>query len=203
MDVRRLGGALMLLASLSGCSWTRIQREPLPKWPWLDSQNVAKSPCGGDKCRPKEALEAWGQATAYCFAYHEDLGKAALHGKSAKLGIRALGTLAGTVLQNVTTGSVSSAWGSVAGATNTIGDQLDGVLVGAVSLNQRAAVELAVDGWGREYHREQNSQKRVEIALAMARECAMSAARAEQQVLNAISQVKAADLERAKRELGK
>jgi hypothetical protein len=79
---------------------------------------------------------------------------------------------------------------------------LDGVLVGAISVNQRAAVELAVDGWSKAYHIETTSQKRVEIALAMAQECSMSAARAEQQVLNAISQVKAANLEPARRKLG-
>jgi len=67
-----------------------------------------------------------------------------------------------------------------------------------------AGLLKAIYGYeGRAYEREPpaNYHGRVEISLAMARECAMSRARAERQVLNAVSEIEAAELPKADRAL--
>jgi hypothetical protein len=189
---------------LSACSWNRIYRGDYPQWPWGEAspspgenakrRNAFESLCKADVCNEVDALNAWHNASMYCLAYHQDFTKSGDHKVAAKTGARTFGIIAGTLLQNVTTGSVSKAWGSVAGATNAIGDQLDGVLLGAISLNQRAAIEKATIKWDGEYQdisgiTPTDSIKKVWIAVSMARECSMSAARAEQEVLSGLNGV--------------
>lgn len=145
-------------------------------------------------CKEGDVQTAWNDATMYCLAYHQDYGKAANHQDAAKTLAKTLGIVSGTVLQTVTTGSASKAWGSVAGATNAFGEHLNGMLLNAVSVNQQATIEKVIDKWEVKYLASLKEDKsahghRVWLAMGMARECATSSARAEQEVLKAIGNV--------------
>ncbi|MEH6415902.1 hypothetical protein [Pseudomonas sp. CGJS7] len=182
MDVKSLCTALVLLAAVSGCKLDRVVRDDLPEWPWK-----AGEVCGAGPCAENHALNAWNEAGKFCNGYHLDSKKAAEHSKAARLGIKGVGAIAGAILVNVTTGSATKAWGSVAGAANSFGPQMDGLLNNAVGVNQRVSIENAIARWTPLYHQTNDAGTRVSIAMSLVHECAMSSAKAEQAVLDAIS----------------
>lgn len=208
MDVRQFGTIVLALILLCGCSLSRVYRGPYPAWPWetrtstlvegpTGSSTKRRPPplCSSAVCGETDAIFAWNEASAFCMLQHQDYGKAGSHETAAKSVVKALGIFSGTVMQNITTGSAAKAWGSVAGGTNAYGDHLNGMLIKAVTVNQRVAIERAVEKWEKEYMTalkkgaKKSAEERVWLALAMARECSMGAARAEQEVLNALSNV--------------
>lgn len=207
MDVRQFGTIMLAIFLLCGCSLSRVYRGPYPAWPWDTRTSVRagetsrsgtrQSPvplCSTATCGETDAIYAWNEASAFCMLQHQDYGKAGSHDTAAKSIVKALGIVSGTVMQNITTGSAAKAWGSVAGGTNAYGDHLNGVLIKAVTVNQRVAIEKAVEEWEGKYIKalqdpKASAEVRVWLAISMARECSMGAARAEQEVLNALSKV--------------
>lgn len=186
MDVRIGWLALCVAALATGCSGQRMVRGPLPDWPWAPQQTPA-APCSSWRCTEADALAAYNSANVYCQQHLEDSQKGAWHGRGAKLAIKALGVIAGSILVPVTTGSTSTAWGGVAGAANAFGTQLDSTVVAAVGVHQRAAIATSARLDAERFQAAHTPAAQIAASMDMARECAMSAAIAEQKLLNALS----------------
>ncbi|WP_148650320.1 hypothetical protein [Lysobacter capsici] len=104
-----------------------------------------------------------------------------------RFGIGLIGTVAGSVIAPVTTGSAAKAWSGVSGASNALQSQMDSVFSSSNHIRRRAAIAQAAREAKREFLDERSAGKKRDIAIAMATACETAAADADQQALEALS----------------
>lgn len=111
-----------------------------------------------------------------------------------RFGIGLIGTVAGSVIAPVTTGSTAKAWSGVSGASNALQSQMDSVFSSSNHIRRRAAIAQAARDGETKFlaeskggNSDEKSEKKRVIAIAMATACETAAAGADQQALEALS----------------
>lgn len=163
---------------LSGCA--KIFSAPSANWPWKSG-----SPCKST-CTTSEALTAFNDASQFCRAvqnYYENGGQRT---NNAKLAIGGIGTLAGTVVAPVSTGSAATAWSGLSGAANAFQVSIDDAFSTNIAIKRRNAVQTVFSENSTKIVNEENNDKKVQLAINMAAECAMSSAVADQEAMKAL-----------------
>lgn len=167
---------------LSGCA--SLISAKTAEWPWPSDATL----CKGDKCTETEALNAFMQASNFCRNvqnYYESGGQ---RSNALKVGVGAVGAVAGGVIAPIANGSASTAWSGLSGATNALQISIDEAFSSTVLIKRRASVTNAADTGANLYSKEETTDNKVVAAVNMARSCAMSSAIADESVIRSISQ---------------
>lgn len=198
MTSKALIVAVVLTFSLSGCTtFQRLTGAQTPVWPWTESGIIGACPNSNQslECTDLDALNTYVKAMEFCRAVHNFYENGGAVAKSAKFGVGVLGTLSGAVLAPVTTGSASTAFASLSGATNGVQTSLEESFSSSFNLSK----QIAVADEGRNGMNEYNSAKtaalsnneKVGLAIGIAYKCSVAANKTDSAVIAALSNDKA------------
>lgn len=173
--------------SLSSCA---VLERPTASWPW-DNYPCSLSPkadketaCASDEAR---ALAMYIEASKFCRAVHNRYEAGANQAGLAQSAVSVLGTAAGIVAVS-TTGTASKAFAAMSGSTNAMQLAMSNALSATAELKRQAAVGSAASERGKEViDPTKTAQERFFLAVDMTNQCWLASAKAEQQILQAVS----------------
>ena len=174
--------ATLVLPLMAGCaSWVTGNAA---KWPW--SQGTAL--CKSNGCDLNDAIAAFEAASEYCRSVHNYYESGGRKSGASQFIVGAVGTVAGTVVAPLASGTAAKALAGVSGAANAVQLSMDEAFSTSVAVRRRVAVAEAASSAAATFNAEsQDNGKRVTLAINMARDCSMAGAKADQAALQAIS----------------
>lgn len=172
-----------LIFTLSGCQTNYFGAETA-EWPWkkVDTTTMCSA-----TCTPSDATRAFLLAANYCRSvqnYYESGGRMATN---SQLAIGAVGVLAGSVMAPITKGTAAAAWSGLSGATNALQIPMQEAYSASISVRRRALIAHNAQEDIQKYSRENDSSKKIVLAIAMALNCSTGAATADESALKALS----------------
>lgn len=114
---------LILGLVLTGCSKLGLTKSE-PAWPWKPQIQSQLSGCMSGSCTQKDAYEAVLATVTYCREVSNHYENGGNVTDRARLGVKILGVLAGSVFGVTAGGSAAKAWSGLSGATNGIQSDL-------------------------------------------------------------------------------
>lgn len=172
--------------SLTGCA---VFQRPTAAWPWGDypcSLAAAENTTGACKDDEDRALAMFIKSSEFCRAVHNRYEAGANQAGLAQSAVSVIGTAAGIVAV-ATTGTASKAFSAMSGSTNAMQLAMSNALSATAELKRQSAVGAAASEWGGTFRNAPNFKTKQIVAIEMANQCWLASAKAEQQVLQAIS----------------
>jgi len=155
-------------------------------WPWEGEKPLCTG--SGAACTRADAMRAYVKANEFCQRVQRGYQSSGTVSRSTKMAIGITGALAGGVAVPLANGSAKDAWAGLSGATNGLQTQVDQAFLGAVAAQRAEAVNAAViEGQDAYEQAEDDYDKKVEKAVAMATRCVSYSLARDQALLQKIS----------------
>lgn len=166
-------------ALLSGCA---TFGQSTAQWPWP----ADKPMCATDACTEQEALQKYLQAHMYCRSvqdYYQATGNRA--GNSKLIGTA--GTIAGAVIVPLAKGSAQAAWSGLSSATRLVQTASNENFSGTIATRRTRSILDATMQGDAKYPATADATAKVMASISMATACSMGAAKADGELLRALS----------------
>ncbi len=149
-----------------------------PEWPSF-------SEC--ETCSRGNAMKSFALATDYCRKLQDHYEKVSNVSNGTRLGIVAVGTLAGSVAAPISSGNTAKGFAGLSGASNAFQSQFDSSFSSAIALKRGDAVRTAYMKAYDQYRAARTYDEKVEVTMHMATMCAMAAGSAELAALKSVT----------------
>lgn len=180
--MKRYIAVSLLFPLLASCkSWFV---PPGAVWPWSDEYVF----CSSSTCDDQAVLMELAKAQRFCRQVNNYYEAGQYRLSSGQLAVRAVGAVAGLVVAPMASGSGQTIASNIAGAANASGTKIGDAYASTFSIKIRAEVDQAADAGFDRYSNSQSNHQKIAAALNMARDCATSSAKAEIEMLKAVSQ---------------
>lgn len=153
MRTARVVTAVIGVLILGGCETFKPSTYARPEWPWAKNEKCA-SVTGCD------ITLIFNQASQHCAAMMRYAENRNFNTRVGRFGIGLIGTVAGSVIAPVTTGSTAKAWSGVSGASNALQSQMDSVFSSSNHIRRRAAIAQAAREAKLEFLAESSAEKK-------------------------------------------
>ncbi|WP_422086404.1 hypothetical protein [Variovorax sp.] len=126
------------------------------------------------------------KASQFCREVHNRYESGANQAGIAQTAVSVAGTAAGIVAVS-TTGTANKVFSAMSGSTNALQLAMSNALSAAAELKRQTAVGTAASDWSAKYLLETDATRKQELAIEMTNQCWLASAKAEQQIIQAVS----------------